>query len=161
MPKRTCLFFGNKGRGQQRVITNPKQKREVEKRETQYARNKININHAHAIRRSGIYSDRHVSKNEKNIKQKMHHEKLTCKAHEAEPSDATNEMTRLNNAAVSSFFVVCLNALIIRGRRMDRTCFPTGRASGLGHLDLVSKATTYIGYFPGCSMFAAPLNTPL
>ena len=42
---------------------------------------------------------------------------------------------------------------------MDRTCFPTGRASGLGHLDLVSKATTYIGYFPGCSMFAAPLNT--
>lgn len=40
------------------------------------------------------------------------------------------------------FFFVCLNALIIRGRRMDRTCFPTGRASGLLHLDLVSKATT-------------------
>ena len=62
VPKRTCLFFGNKGRGQQRVITNPKQKREVEKRDTQYARNKINVNHAHAIRRSGIYSDRHVRK---------------------------------------------------------------------------------------------------
>ena len=41
--------------------------------------------------------------------------KLTCKAHESEPSNATSEMTRLNNAAVSSFFVVCLNALIIRG----------------------------------------------
>ena len=116
MPKRMCLFFGNKGRGQQRVITNPKQKREVEKRDTQYARNKININHAHAIRRSGIYSDRHVRKNENNMNQKMHHEKkLTCKAHESEPSNATSEMTRLNNAAVSSFFVVCLNALIIRG----------------------------------------------
>ena len=60
--KETTLFFGNKGRGQQRVITDPKQKREVEKRDTQYARNKINVNHAHAIRRSGIYSDRHVRK---------------------------------------------------------------------------------------------------
>ena len=55
-------------------------------------------------------------KNENNMNQKMHHEKkLTCKAHESEPSNATSEMTRLNNAAVSSFFVVCLNALIIRG----------------------------------------------
>ena len=76
VPKRTCLFFGNKGRGQQRVITNPKQKREVEKRDTQYARNKININHAHSIRRSGIYSDRHVRKNENNMNQKMHHGKI-------------------------------------------------------------------------------------
>ena len=38
------------------VMTITKQKREVEKRETQYARNKVCINHAHAIRRTGIYS---------------------------------------------------------------------------------------------------------
>jgi hypothetical protein len=38
------------------VMTITKQKREVEKRETQYARNKVCINHARAIRRTGIYS---------------------------------------------------------------------------------------------------------
>ena len=119
----------------------PKQKREVEKRETQYARNRKK-NHAHAIRHTGIYSDRHVRKNENNMNQDCITKKLKCKSRESELSDATSEMTKLNDAAISSFFFVCLNALIIRGRRMDRTCFPTGRASGLLHLDLVSKATT-------------------
>ena len=77
-----------------------------EGRETQYARNKVNINHAHAIRRTGIYSDRHVRKNKKQHVTRLHHEKLKCRSCENELSGEKSETTRLINAAIS--FFLCL-----------------------------------------------------
>ena len=142
VPKRTCLFFGNNGRGQQRWWQSQnkrgrwrRERNAIREEQGKYKPRARDTSHWHLFwppreKKQKTTCNETASRKKWNAS----HVKMSCLVKNLKRQDWSMRP--------SPFFFVCLNAHIIRGRRMDRTCFPTGRASGLGHLDLVSKATT-------------------